>query len=150
MASCEVFSCSCNDDTCPSRVVRAAINGATSGSVGCGRLVRRLNVTPVLVSDDTGTTGAAGTTGSTGSSAGVTLSGAASFTVEGATGSGTTAGLLLESPPFMERVLKSSLVAAVSNSSSRVRYVISAPAEGPTVIVGILSISTPDDADSYA
>src|SRR6266487_495528 len=144
MASWVAFSCSCRDDTCPSNVARAAINGATSGSAGCGRFVRRLKVTPVLVSET------AGTTGSTGSSTLVTLAGAISFEVDGVTGSGKTSELLVESPPFMERVLKSSIGEAVNNSSSRVRYVISAIAEGPTVIVGILSISTPGDEDLLA
>src|SRR5947209_14870544 len=46
MASCVAFSCSCKEVTCPSRVARAAVKGAMSGTVGCGTLVRRLNVTP--------------------------------------------------------------------------------------------------------
>src|SRR2546430_5930848 len=144
MASCVAFSCSCIEDTCPSNVARAAINGATSGSVGCGKFVSRLNVTPVLESAIAGTVG---TTGSAGSSTLETPAGATSFEVDGVSGSANASGLLAESPPFMERVLKSSSVASVNNSSSRVRYVISATAEGLTVIVGMLSIPTSDDAD---
>src|SRR5689334_11048659 len=102
MASCVAFNCFCRDDTWPSNVARAAINGATSGSVGCGRFVRRLKFTSVLVRETPGTTG----TGSTDSSTLVTLSGTTSFEVDGVTGSGKTSELLVESPPFMERVLK--------------------------------------------
>src|SRR5438067_1494449 len=46
MASCVAFSCSCKEVTCPSSVARAAVKGAMSGTVGCGMLVRRVNVTP--------------------------------------------------------------------------------------------------------
>src|SRR5260370_15201441 len=111
-----------------------------SGSVGCGRLVSRLNVTPVPVSDGVEFTGALTASdigGATGASA--------------TSGDGAVAGLSgvpeAVASPFIERVLKSSLVADVSSSSSRVRQVISAIAEEFTVIVGILSISTPEDAE---
>src|SRR6266480_2128176 len=144
MASCVAFSCSCIEDTCPSNVARAAINGATSGSVGCGKFVSRLNVTPAL---ESGIAGTAGTTGSAGSSTLGTLAGATLSAVDGVACSATVSGLLAASPPFMERVLKSSSVVVVTDSSSRVRYVISATAEGLTVMVGMLSISTPDDSD---
>src|SRR5215469_7961513 len=113
MASCELFSCSCNKDTCPSSVVSAAINWVISGTVGGSRLVRRLNVTPV-----SGVAGAslAAFAGDAVPSVGDRTATGCGDGVTGTPGGGVPAGAAPS--PFIERALNSLLLAAGIDSSS--------------------------------
>src|SRR5437879_4176286 len=127
MASCVAFNCSCSDITCPSNVESAASNGAMSGIDGCGTSVSWLNVTGLLAAGRGADGGAAEVPGADVETGGVGAAGTGTSSATGAIGllgcaGAGLAGCASTGLPFsIDFVLKSSLLVAVSPSSSRVR-----------------------------